>query len=104
VLEREDLWIFSCHTIFEVGDGSKIKFWHDQWCGDVALKEAFSDLFDIACAKDAFVAPHKVFLGVSNKWNMTFARAAHDWEVDVFGSFFKVLYSARVRQGSEDKQ
>jgi hypothetical protein len=32
---------FSCHTRFEVRDGSKIRFWHDQWCGDVALKEAF---------------------------------------------------------------
>jgi hypothetical protein len=29
---------FSIHTRFEVGDGSKIRFWHDQWCGDVALK------------------------------------------------------------------
>jgi hypothetical protein len=25
-------------TIFEVGGGSKIGFWHDLWCGDMTLK------------------------------------------------------------------
>jgi hypothetical protein len=29
---------FSCHTKFEVGNGYKIRFWHDQCCGDVALR------------------------------------------------------------------
>jgi hypothetical protein len=40
---------FSSHTRFEVGDGSKVRFWHDLWCGDMALKEAFLDLYGIAC-------------------------------------------------------
>jgi hypothetical protein len=31
---------FSNHTEFEVGDGSKVKFWHDLWCGNMALKDA----------------------------------------------------------------
>jgi len=34
---------------------------------------------------------------------VNFARVAHDWEVDVFASFFRVLYSARMRQVGEDK-
>jgi hypothetical protein len=32
---------FCSHTKFDVGDGYKISFWHDRWCGDIALKEAF---------------------------------------------------------------
>jgi hypothetical protein len=40
---------FPCHTRFEMGDGSTIRFWHNQWCGDVALKEAFPDLFGSSC-------------------------------------------------------
>jgi hypothetical protein len=31
------------------------KFWHDMWCGDTVLKEAFIVLFSIVRAKDAFV-------------------------------------------------
>jgi hypothetical protein len=36
------------------------------------------------------------------KWNVSFIRDAHDWEMDVFASFFN-LYSFRLRQGGEDK-
>jgi hypothetical protein len=39
-----------------MGYGSKVSFWHDCWCGDLALKEAFPVLFSIAHAKDATVA------------------------------------------------
>jgi hypothetical protein len=68
---------FSCHTRFEVGDGFKIRFWHNQWCRNVA-NEAFSNLFGIVCAKDVFVVAHLEFCGSSNWWNVSFARAAHD--------------------------
>lgn len=35
---------FSRFVIFEVSDGFKIRFWHDEWCGDQTLKAAFSML------------------------------------------------------------
>ncbi len=56
---------FSCHTKFEVGNGSRISFWRGKWCRDVALKVAFQVLFGIARVKDASVANHLEFLGVS---------------------------------------
>jgi hypothetical protein len=58
----------------------------------VALKEAFPNLFGITRAKDTSVATPLKFYDGSNQWNVSFARAAHDWEVDVFASFFQVLY------------
>ena len=42
-------------------------------------------------------------LGGSNQWNVSFSREAHNWEVEVFASFFQVLHSARVRQGCADR-
>ena len=72
-------------------------------CEDMTLKEGFSDLYGIACAKNAFVVPHLEISGGSNQWFVSFARAAHDWEVDVFASFFRVVYSVRVRWEGEDK-
>jgi hypothetical protein len=32
-----------------LGDGSKVRFWHDLWFWDTTLKEAFPNLFGIAC-------------------------------------------------------
>lgn len=58
--------MFSSHARFQVRDGFKIKLWHDLWCGDQTLKEAFSYLYSIACVKDASVAIH---LELSNSSN-----------------------------------
>jgi hypothetical protein len=35
--------MFSTHTTFELGDNSKIRFWDNMWCREMALKEAFLD-------------------------------------------------------------
>jgi hypothetical protein len=67
-----------------VRDGLKVISWHDLWCGDMALKEAFLGLFGSVCANDTFVANHMENPGGFVKWNVSFARAAHYWEVDVF--------------------
>jgi hypothetical protein len=79
---------FSSHIRFEVRDGSNVRFWHDLRFGDMALKEAFPDLFGIACVNDTFVADNVKIHEGSIKWNVSFTRAAHDWDVDVFALFF----------------
>jgi hypothetical protein len=38
-----------------MGDGSKVRFWHDLWCGDMTFKDAFPVLFGVANAEDALV-------------------------------------------------
>jgi hypothetical protein len=90
-------------TRHEVGDGTRISFWHDLWYGDMVLEVAFPILFGIACVKDASVAANLELLGGSNKWNVRFSREAHDWELEVFASFLQVLHSVRVRRGCEDR-
>jgi hypothetical protein len=42
----------SSHIRFAIGDGSKIRFWHDVWCKDHALKVAYLELFSLARSKD----------------------------------------------------
>jgi len=73
------------------------------WCGDTALKVAFPALFGIASVKDASVADNLEFLGGSNRWNVSFTRESHNWEVDDFASFFQALHSVKVRRGRKDK-
>jgi hypothetical protein len=53
--------------------------------------------------KGAYIPADLEFLGGSNLWNVRFARAVHDWEMDVFASFFKVLHLGSVRRGCEDQ-
>jgi hypothetical protein len=50
-----------------VGDGSRISFWYDKWCGEVTLKVVFPALYGLACAKDAFIASNLEILGGFNK-------------------------------------
>jgi hypothetical protein len=57
----------------------------------MSLKVAFLAQFGIAFAKDTSVANNLEYVGGSNQWNVSFAREAHDWEVDGLASFFQVL-------------
>jgi len=42
-------------------------------------------------------------LGGANQSNVTFAREAHDWEVDAVAYFLQALHSARAGRDREDK-
>jgi hypothetical protein len=53
---------FHCHNKFEVGVGSKVRFWHDLWCRDKALNEAVPDLYGIACGMMPLLRPAWNFL------------------------------------------
>jgi hypothetical protein len=54
------------------------RFWHDLWCEDKVLKEAFPVLFGIARVKDVSIADNMEILGCSIQWDMSFVREAHD--------------------------
>jgi hypothetical protein len=49
------------------------------------------------------MADHLDLSSASHQWNVNFLRAAHNWEVDLFTSFFNLLYSFKLRWGGEDK-
>ena len=40
---------------FRVGNGRRVRFWKDKWCGDEPLYESFPSLFAISLAKDVWV-------------------------------------------------
>jgi hypothetical protein len=70
---------------------------------DTALQEVFPVLFGITCTNDASVAALVELFGGVTQWNVIFASAAHDWEVEAFALFFRVLNLARIRREGEDK-
>ena len=72
------LWKFICmgwpnfrrHVKFVSGEGTKICFWDDVWCGDSALKEEFLGLFIIASFKEASFADNMKHSNGSIQWNI----------------------------------
>uniref|UniRef100_A0A2N9FSE1 RNA helicase n=1 Tax=Fagus sylvatica TaxID=28930 RepID=A0A2N9FSE1_FAGSY len=73
--------------------------WHDCWCGDLALKDAFPDLFECASHKDTFLNEVMVRQNGIVIWNVTFMRNFNDWEMDSIVEFLNLIESkAPVRE------
>jgi hypothetical protein len=66
---------FSNFVCFEVGVGSKVRFWHDIWCGDRHLRHVFPTLFTIARQIDAWVADNFQCHDGLIEWNVCFMRS-----------------------------
>jgi hypothetical protein len=94
---------FQQYVSFEVGNGSRVSFWHDVWCGERPLKNVFPALFTIACAKEAMVEENMGIVNGYIHWNVLFLRPVHDWELEEVSRFFEVLYAHQIKHGGEDK-
>ena len=46
---------FSKLLLYDVEDGTRVKFWKHVWCGDRTLQEAFSELYCISRTTDSSV-------------------------------------------------
>ena len=47
-------WLFlKSRLAYQVGNGRRVKFWKDKWCGDKPLCESFPSLYSIFLSKDA---------------------------------------------------
>ena len=93
---------FSKFVRFEVGEGSRVWFWHEVWCGDHTLKEAFLMLFSIACFMEALVAD-LVQLSNNSQSGISFIRAVDDWEVELVTWLFNLLYSLSLSKGGKSR-
>ena len=38
-----------------VGDGKRLRFWKDTWCGTEPLSETFHNIYTLATTKDAYL-------------------------------------------------
>ncbi|KAG7990850.1 hypothetical protein I3843_02G045100 [Carya illinoinensis] len=95
--------MFANNTKLLVGEGTRISFWRDIWCGEEALKDTFPCVYLVACDQEASVADLLVRSGDQVHWNITFCRAAHDWEVNSFTDLFNRVYSMKPNGLHEDK-
>ena len=71
---------FSKHLSFIVGEGTRIRFWHDRWIGDYTLKDLYPEVYVCSAAKDACISevlwtPEG---GTFTVWDLGFFRAFED--------------------------
>ena len=85
---------------FSVGDGKRVRFWKDIWCGNMPLCEAFPSLFDLVGSKDAWVADYWVPMGEEGGWTLHFLRPFNDWEVE---RFLSSIQGKRLDADVEDR-
>ena len=83
-----------------MGNGRRVRFWEDTWCGQEPLCSSFPSLFAIAASKDAWVS--ELWCGPEHGegWNPLFTRLLNDWEVE---GFLSLIGKATVVDVMEDK-
>ena len=75
------LQVFSTHTHFAVGDGTKIRFWEDLWWGDQLLCLQLPRLFRVTTTKNLSIS---AIWGnnISLSWDLIFHRNLTDVKIE----------------------
>jgi hypothetical protein len=84
---------FAQQVELQVGDGTRVRLWHDRWCGDAPLKELFSTLFVCSSNREATIDSVLIHQNGGVDWNVSFVQHFNDWEMDVVAAFLNQLYS-----------
>ena len=92
---KEISWCWN-NMKFKVGRGTKIRFWTDHWCGNVALSQAFPQIFALAvCSNDLVNDVWDSTLGQGG-WNLRLVRDSNDWELALIEDLLFLLRDVRV--------
>ncbi|RVW49203.1 putative ribonuclease H protein [Vitis vinifera] len=100
-ISKEGLLLLN-NVSFSVGDGKRVRFWKDIWCGNTPLCEAFPSLFDLAGSKDAWVADYWDPMGEVGGWT-PFLRPFNDWEVEEAERLLSSIQGKRLDADGEDR-
>ena len=68
---------------FRVGNGTKVRFWTDFWCGPSALSHSFPSLFKVVDDKSITMVEAWNHLDDGGDWNLNCVRAFNDWEINL---------------------
>jgi len=97
-------WLnFSKLLQYDVGDGTKVKFWKPVWCGDCTLQKAFPKLYCISRARESSLAKVMCWSAGRVHWNVQFCQSPQDWEQEPFNLFMDMVYSLTVRRIGPNK-
>ena len=79
-----------------MGEGTRIRFWHDRWIGDNTLKDLYPELYVCSAANDACISevlwiPKE---GTVRVWDLRFYRVFKDWELAASYSLLQFIQTS----------
>ncbi|RVX11715.1 putative ribonuclease H protein [Vitis vinifera] len=92
---KESTWCWD-NMVFKVGEGNKVRFWIDPWCGNNVLSEAFPDLFSMAAQRNATVEDYWDQNLSQGGWSLRLLRDFNDWELGLVDNMLLELRNYRV--------
>ena len=94
---------FSRHILYDIGDGSRVKFWQDRWCGETSLAVSYPELFRFSQDQEVSVAEVMKFNNGILFWDVSFFRGVHARELVALANFMDTIYGALVKGLGKDK-
>ncbi|GFZ11267.1 hypothetical protein Acr_22g0006650 [Actinidia rufa] len=80
---------FHPHVKYQLGNGSRIRFWHDEGCSQI--RDRFPELFALATHQDASVVDCWSSSAAGGFGILCLGGGAQDWELEVFVDFFRLI-------------
>lgn len=86
----------------DIGDGSRVRFWHDHWIGEQTLLDKFPMLYSLFRNKDDKV--QSVGEWVSGVWTCKLAwrREFRGWEMELYNNLMNMLGTTSLCIGQRD--
>ena len=85
-----------------LGDGGRIRFWEDRWCGENPLCVSFPTLYVVAASKGAIVGEVWETTGGEGGWNLRFIRPFNDWEMEETRRLISLISNKKVFHWEKD--
>ena len=94
---------FLRYILYNIGDGSRVKFWQDRWCGETSLAVSYPELFRFCRDKEASVAALMKYNNGVLVWDINFLRGVHAQELEAMSGFLDTIYGSSIKGFGEDK-
>ena len=78
---------------YDVGDGTRVKFWEDVWCKDCSLKEAFPEFYHISRACNSSIAEVMQYIGI---YSFVVLSSSAQLGITILTLFMDLVYSTNV--------
>ncbi|GKV48455.1 hypothetical protein SLEP1_g55268 [Rubroshorea leprosula] len=87
----------------KMGEGKRVRFWWDHWCGEGCLANRFPRLYLLSTGKENMCYQMGNASNGSWKWNLNWRRTLYEWEADDAVELQKRIENVKILEGDLDR-